>query len=255
MKSHRLVTCYRKNASKYHRLVGKFLFSGPFKNNKIYQEYPVNRINSEFPSGREKFDWVICDLQVVIECHGEFHTTPFPWGNRDKAEQALKDQQKRDKLKKAAAVQAGWSYIALDVDELNALTQEKLTTRVLQEVSKYVDKNNFNNRLGAFSPSSSNLLSSPLRNSLCCRDNNKHNKHYSCNFPSDCTSRNCTRGSRDCSGKCAKRCSKGRFKFQKMRQGSYGETLRELRKQERKKEYQKSKEFRKQKALDEKKKE
>ena len=67
---------YRKNASELHRAIGNILLSkeGPFSLYKIHQEYPVHKINPNFKSKRHKFDWVILDLSVVIEGHGQQHS-------------------------------------------------------------------------------------------------------------------------------------------------------------------------------------
>jgi len=108
MKSRRLSHAYRKNASRLHRAVGDALLNkeSPFKNYKVYQEYPVNRINPDYQDGRHKFDWVILDLRLVIEVHGEQHFKPVDFGGEgsDKAEENWRDTQFRDTKKKRAAV-------------------------------------------------------------------------------------------------------------------------------------------------------
>ncbi len=111
---------YRSNASKLHIEVGEMLFSSPYtKSYRIYQEYPVKKICPKFKSGKEKFDWVILDLQLVIECHGEQHYTPICFGgiSLDEAKLNFKKQQVRDRLKKEAALSVGWSYMVFKYDE------------------------------------------------------------------------------------------------------------------------------------------
>lgn len=119
-KSSRLNQEYRKNASKLHKRVGNMLRESPiFSNYRIYQEYPVNRISPYFDSGREKFDWIIMDLMVVIECHGQQHYYPVRFGGISPAEAEVKFQQqiRRDTAKEEAACKAGWTYVVFKYDE------------------------------------------------------------------------------------------------------------------------------------------
>jgi len=116
----RLKQEYRKSASKLHRAVGNMLSSSIlFANYRIYQEYPVNRVSPYFDSGREKFDWVILDLMIVIECHGQQHYKPVRFGGISQAEAETKfqDQLLRDLKKKLAAEKAGWTYVTFKFDE------------------------------------------------------------------------------------------------------------------------------------------
>lgn len=115
MKSHRFHTGYRTNASKLHRIVGDSLrdSTGPFAGHRVYQEYPVNKVNSSFFSGAYKFDWVDLDLRLVIECHGKQHyeATNFGGGNFKKAEENFAFIRASDASKRDAAINAGWTYI------------------------------------------------------------------------------------------------------------------------------------------------
>ena len=111
---------YRSNASKLHRTMGDLLRENEvLKNYRIYQEYPVNRISAYFDSGREKFDWIILDLQVVIECHGQQHYKPVRFGGitKEEAVDNFRAQQQRDEAKRKAAEEAGWKYVVFKYDE------------------------------------------------------------------------------------------------------------------------------------------
>lgn len=132
MKSARLRYRSSKTASRLHLAIGQILRTHDlFKNLQCYQEYPVKRINPSFKSNRERFDWVIKDWNVVIECHGAFHTHEIPWGNREEAKIILKKQQRRDEVKKQAAHDAGWTYIALtDKEILSGITGEELYAKI-----------------------------------------------------------------------------------------------------------------------------
>lgn len=66
------------------------------------------------------------ELKVVIEVHGQQHYMPVCFGgiSKEEATKRYHDQVERDLEKKAAAEEAGWTYIAvryddvLDVDKL-----------------------------------------------------------------------------------------------------------------------------------------
>lgn len=118
MKSARFNKEYRENASSLHKIVGDILLYGnTFKLYKIYQEYPVKAINPDFYNPQCKYDWVILDLKIVIEIMGEQHYKPVRW-SRDitvgEAEMNFQDTQRKDEQKKNAALEVGFSYVALD---------------------------------------------------------------------------------------------------------------------------------------------
>jgi hypothetical protein len=115
MKTRRLQTAYRSIASKLHRKVGDILRSSPvFSGWKVYQEYPVNRLNPDFSDGRCKFDWVILDLKIVIECHGRQHYESVCFGGEpEKAIAAFHRMKQRDEAKREAAIAVGFSYLVV----------------------------------------------------------------------------------------------------------------------------------------------
>jgi len=124
-----------KNASKLHRHIGNLL-EELYPNFEIRQEYAVNQINKNYPSGREKFDWVILGLKVVIEIHGEQHYGPVCFGGVSLAE-AKKNFVKRirvDKEKELAALESGWSYLVVKYDEQNIIPS-LLQERIIQSIN------------------------------------------------------------------------------------------------------------------------
>lgn len=131
MKSSRFKHDYRKNASKLHKLVGDLLRDSLFKDYKIYQEYPVNKINELYPSGREKFDWYVKDLNLVIEVHGEQHYMPVTFGGitEQEAELNFRRQQFRDVTKRNAALDAGATYLIIKYDE--ELNEDILARKII----------------------------------------------------------------------------------------------------------------------------
>lgn len=115
-KQDRFRYAYRSNSSKLHKAVGDTIRCHPLlKHYKIYQEYPVNRINPNFPDGRCKFDFVILDLMCVIEAHGQQHYERIP--HFHPTEEAFQKQLQRDRDKKDAAESAGYTYIAVQYNE------------------------------------------------------------------------------------------------------------------------------------------
>lgn len=119
-KQSRFQQSYRASASKYHKTVGDMLHASEvFKNYKIYQEYPVNRVSAYYDSGREHYDWVILDLEIVIEVMGQQHYAPVRFGGitQEEAEEKFLAQKERDQAKRRAAEESGWTYIVFKYDE------------------------------------------------------------------------------------------------------------------------------------------
>lgn len=118
-----------KNVSKQHKYILSLLISeeSPFKNYTIRQEYPVQKINPNFPSGREKYDIVIKDLSVVIEIMGTQHYNFIPYFHETKKD--FLAQQERDHQKQMAAEGAGWAYIVIKYNEAT-LPLEELIDRI-----------------------------------------------------------------------------------------------------------------------------
>lgn len=133
-----LKNIYHSNASKAHKTIGELLESSPyFSNMRFYQEYPVNKIYPYYDSGREKFDWVILDIQVIIEMNGQHHYQPVRYGgiSLEEAEIKLKEQIVRDAAKKNAAIAAGYAYVVFKYDE--DITMERLFSK-MEEAFKLV---------------------------------------------------------------------------------------------------------------------
>jgi len=130
MSNSRFQYAYRENASRLHKAVGEVLRTGEaFGEHEAYQEYPVNRVNENYPDSSHHFDWVIPDLKVVIECHGIQHYKVVDWegGEAEKAISAYKALKERDFAKREAAWDADWIYVEVpywkegDLDEKEIL--------------------------------------------------------------------------------------------------------------------------------------
>ena len=143
MKTNRLNYFYRKSASKLHKAVGDCLRSSSLKGFKIYQEYPVNKINRNYSSGREKFDWVILDLKLIIECHGEQHYRPVTFGGITGSEATanFEAQKRRDQEKQHAAHEQGFSYIIVPYTDEKLVTEDyiiDLINRIDPRINKRI---------------------------------------------------------------------------------------------------------------------
>ena len=125
MKVKRFKYGYRKTSSALHKKVGDCLRASALSGFQILQEYPVNKVNPSFSSGREKFDWVILDLHIVIEVHGEQHFHPVTFGGISEREAALRfqEQVKRDLAKCTAAVDAGWTYLFIPYTDKDKVSE------------------------------------------------------------------------------------------------------------------------------------
>lgn len=137
MKRTRVPSKLAANASKLHIRIGELLTceESPYKNFEIRQEYPVSSINKDYKSNRERFDWVILGLKVVIEVHGEQHYTEICFGgiNLSEAKENLKKRQRVDEEKKMAAIYAGWAYVVVKYTE-KKITCSKLVERIYDAI-------------------------------------------------------------------------------------------------------------------------
>lgn len=120
MKSSRFQYEYRESASKLHKKVGEALRSGIFSKYKVYQEYPVDKINDSYRNSSHKFDWVILDLFLVIEAHGMQHYKKVNFGGMsdEQAEERFVSQRHRDNVKMDAAIEAGFTYIVVPYSDI-----------------------------------------------------------------------------------------------------------------------------------------
>jgi len=137
MKIRRLKYELRSNASSYHTKVADILRSSTLlRAYRSYNEYPVNKINPDWKDGRAKIDWVILDLRLAIEVHGEFHDTPSTIGGCSKKEAVLKmqERQRADAAKEAAIRAVGWLYVAVWYYE--DITEELIWKKIQQEQGK-----------------------------------------------------------------------------------------------------------------------
>jgi hypothetical protein len=144
MKSNRFRQSYRNNASSLHKKIGDVLRDSIFKNYRVMQEYPLNKINPDYKNGRCKFDWVILDLAIIIEGHGEQHDRPVNFGGMtdEEAEDNFFNQKYRDNLKMNAALEAGYTYIVIPYSDIDKIDEEYIWQLYKKHIS---DKKKINN--------------------------------------------------------------------------------------------------------------
>lgn len=125
-----------KNASKLHRHVGQLLVE-LFPAYEVRQEYPVSKVNLSYKSNREKFDWVVLGLNIVIEVHGEQHFRPVCFGGitLDQAKKNFVKRQEVDWEKQEAAQKAGWAYVMVKYDE-KKIEVEELSSRISEAIQE-----------------------------------------------------------------------------------------------------------------------
>jgi hypothetical protein len=135
MKVARFKQEYRKSTSQLHRKIGEILKTSPsFRFYRIYQEYPVSKINPNCTNQRLRFDWVILDLKLIIEGMGKQHEIPTDFSGKaeDGGVSQFQNIQYRDKLKKDFAENAGWTYIAISYKEENILNEDLIISYYIQ---------------------------------------------------------------------------------------------------------------------------
>ena len=130
MKTTKIPTQLAKNASKLHKHIGLLLVE-LYPHFDVRQEVSVSRINPSFKSNREKFDWVVLRMNIVIEVMGEQHFTPVCFGGitGDQAKRNFVKRQEVDYEKEQAAREAGWAYVVVKYDE-KKITGKELFSRI-----------------------------------------------------------------------------------------------------------------------------
>ncbi len=117
---------YAANASKLHRLVGEVLsITPPFSGMTLQQEVIVSSL-FKYPNNRDKYDWVVPELFLVIEVMGEQHFKPGFNSDAGEALLNFKSQQFRDSQKKEAALLAGWTFIEIPFTDKKEIASKYL---------------------------------------------------------------------------------------------------------------------------------
>lgn len=110
----------RENRSKRAQMFGEYFEqSERFKHYRIYEEYPLYKINSDYKSKKECLDWVIKELKVAIEIDGEHHFKPVTYGGitKEEAESNFMFQIRRDTNKDFYCEKADWKLIRVSYKE------------------------------------------------------------------------------------------------------------------------------------------
>ena len=139
MKSNCLKKGFRSNASALHRRLGDLLqTTEPWKRwwTRTYQEYPVKKINPDYPDNRAKVDWYIKDMSLVIEVMGAQHRQPVTFGGTtEEAEIAFDAIKRRDTEKRNYVEDAGCIQIDLHDNQI----PEDIPSWLWTEFSKQIN--------------------------------------------------------------------------------------------------------------------
>lgn len=127
----------KEKQSKLHLLIGKLLKQNIFSNYRILEEYPVVKVNPLYKNTSHRFDWVILDLKVIIECHGKQHYSPVNFGgiSNELAIERLSSQKVRDQNKAQAAINAGYTYLEIPYFYKD-LSEEEICRIILVDLNK-----------------------------------------------------------------------------------------------------------------------
>lgn len=118
----------RANASGYHKKVLKVCREA-YPRYTILEEMYVTANDRGRPT-KLPIDIFIKELSVAIEVQGEQH---FAFNTRfHKTTDSWKSQQARDRAKEEAVLANGWSFLAIPHHDIETLTSEELTKRVLE---------------------------------------------------------------------------------------------------------------------------
>lgn len=106
---------FASNASKLHRRVGEVLSeTRPFSGLRLEQEVPVSSLFPEYSNNRDRYDWVVPELSLIIEAHGKQHYEPSGFGEEyEKAIALFQRQQFKDAQKKEVALLNNWTFLEI----------------------------------------------------------------------------------------------------------------------------------------------
>lgn len=119
---------YNKAASSLHRAVGNLLqITPPFKDTVLLQEVVVSSLFTEYPNNRDRYDWVVPNYFLVIECMGVQHESLQTFGgDAGEALMNFQTQKFRDSQKEQIAILNGWTYLAIPWTDEKVLTSTYL---------------------------------------------------------------------------------------------------------------------------------
>lgn len=128
---------YAKNASKLHKTVGEGLSQGIFKEMTCLQEVQVSKLFPEYGNNRDRYDWIVKELNLVIEAHGSQHYKVATFGmDAEKAVMAFQSQKYRDEKKKEIALLNGWTYLEVPYTDLKKIDYEYILDKYNQHFNE-----------------------------------------------------------------------------------------------------------------------
>jgi hypothetical protein len=136
-----------ESASSAHVLVGDFLLEFASLR-RVYQEYSYFKILNKFyktcaevvpdqsllsRARKLHADWVVLDLNLIIEIQGDHHFSIVDYGysDLDEAEKRYAERIFLDKLKKKIIFETDWTVLWVEHTKNNPLTYSRLKNEVL----------------------------------------------------------------------------------------------------------------------------
>lgn len=119
---------FAKNASRLHRKIGEILLStSPFHKYELQQEVVVSSLFPSYPNNKDKYDWVIPELHLIIEGNGSQHYKASTFGaSAEQAVMSFQSQKFRDGQKEEIAILNGWTFITISFQDEKLLTSDYL---------------------------------------------------------------------------------------------------------------------------------
>ena len=130
---------YNPNASNFHEAFRQFVLNdSSLSKLNCYQEINVRDLIPTYSYPNHHYDWYIEQLGWVIELHGEQHYKPINFSHKsyDSVVLEFRSQQNRDAEKLIAALQNGYTYIAIPYIFKNKLSINTLERFIYEEKTK-----------------------------------------------------------------------------------------------------------------------
>lgn len=133
---------FQQGASRLHKKIGEILSSTlPFSGFDLKQEVPVSSLFKSYSNNRDKYDWVIPDLFLIIEGNGQQHYKPVTFGGSVvDAEFKFQSQRFKDRQKEEIAILNGWTFFSIPYTDEKIIDSKYLLEKYQQHFVSAVVK-------------------------------------------------------------------------------------------------------------------